>query len=319
MLLGCGSDCIGGLCKDDQNPPGPTTPPPLPPVTFNTDGLCTCASCTNDLHLNRLCSSDVDCSGQCNAKTSEGLAGTACSTDNQCPPNKGNPANRGSCNTDNVINGSCQETTCPRPDIGNVPVTTVTYKPGDYSDGTILYDKYGNGVQVSNGLNGRAIAYVNEPVQFFNDGGTCSTAGSNFHGLPDGAGVFPAYKYGNLFDTGFYYSSNSELSGNGGVGSLKLTEKGDVSDYARTLTGTWRNCGGGIMSWGSWVSCEESSSGTGCWQTDPSGTKPAVLTDIVDGGESYESTVEVSNMVDGIYPIFITTCDTVCVTWPQKG
>ena len=248
-------------------------------------------------------------------------AGDGCFVDGDCPPNKGNPNKRGFCDKSIVIAGSCQATVCPRPNIGNHATTpgVYTYQPGNYSDNTMLYDKNGAAVSVSNGLVGRAIVYEYDRIQLFNDAGVCTTTSSDsMHGAADGAGIFKSSIYTrNLFDKDFYYSSNSERSNNnGGVGSLKFTHAGDVVDYKRTLSGTIRNCGGGIMSWGSWVSCEEASGTTfgggttTCWQTDPSGVLPPARTEVVDGDEPYESIVEVHNMINDAYPVFITTCDT---------
>jgi len=165
-------------------------------------------------------------------------------------------------------------------------------------------------------MTGRAVAYSGERVQLYNELGECDGFSTdNFHSLPDGADTFAASIY-NPADTGFYYASNSELSGTGGVGSLKFDAKGNVIGYKRTLTNTQRNCGGGKTSWGSWVSCEERSGYTTrdggvttCWQTDPSDTITSRRTQLVDGDEKYESTVEVPNMIGGTYPVFVTTVD----------
>ena len=62
------------------------------------------------------------------------------------------------------------------------------------------------------------------------------------HSRADGAAVIP-----HPTDNGWYYTSNSESSsGGGGVGTLRFASNGDLIGYDRSLTGTTRNCGGGV-------------------------------------------------------------------------
>ena len=58
------------------------------------------------------------------------------------------------------------------------------------------------------------------------------------------------------------YASNAEVS-NGGVGAITFNSSGDVIDYEMIMINTSVNCGGGKTYWGTWVSCEETSSGQG--------------------------------------------------------
>jgi hypothetical protein len=78
----------------------------------------------------------------------------------------------------------------------------------------------------------------NQKVQYAD--GTLSTA--NMHVYADGAAVIPHPE-----DGGWYYVSNSEgTGGTGGVGTLRFDKDGQVIGYKRELSGTTRNCGGGM-------------------------------------------------------------------------
>jgi secreted PhoX family phosphatase len=82
-------------------------------------------------------------------------------------------------------------------------------------------------------------------------------------GAPDGAATFATD------DGGWIYSANSELtSGNGGVGAIRFTSNGEISDAYRILGGTTRNCSGGATPWGTWLSGEEYATGH-VWECDP--------------------------------------------------
>jgi secreted PhoX family phosphatase len=125
--------------------------------------------------------------------------------------------------------------------------------------------------------------------------------------MMDGAGIAP------LPDGGYVYMSNSETSsGAGGVYGLYFNKNEEITNYKALLTGTSRNCGGGLSPWNTWVSCEEVEGGQ-CWQVEPDPDSPyhnspkATLLG-GSGGGNYE-TVAVDN-TDPDKPIFFTTEDT---------
>ena len=111
-----------------------------------------------------------------------------------------------------------------------------------------------------------------------------SESSDRMHSNADGAGVVP-----HPSDGGWYYVSNSEVgSGNGGVGALRFDSSGNVIGYERVLTGTSRNCGGGVTWWNTWVTCEENGSSGRCYEVDPH-TGYSSVTKIAPTGGNYES------------------------------
>ena len=90
-----------------------------------------------------------------------------------------------------------------------------------------------------------------------------------WHSLPDGGACF------DTGDGGWIYVSNCEDDPDGGVGALRFDEKGTLIDAYRILNGTRKNCAGGATPWGTWLSCEEVTSGR-VWECDPFGNNDAI-------------------------------------------
>ena len=116
-----------------------------------------------------------------------------------------------------------------------------------------------NGIRLPKGFRSRVLARTGDVVP-----GT----GYTWHGWPDGGDVFP-------MNDGWVYVSNSELFVDGGVGALRFDGFGRLVDAYSILTGTRRNCAGGKMPWGTWLSCEEVPDGL-VWECDPTGSAAAI-------------------------------------------
>ncbi|MEU4391404.1 alkaline phosphatase PhoX [Kribbella sp. NPDC023855] len=62
---------------------------------------------------------------------------------------------------------------------------------------------------------------------------------------------------GAPFGPGTPYDANAQ----GGTTTVEVTPFGEVRDAYTSLNGTMMNCSGGIMPWGSWITCEETVNG----------------------------------------------------------
>ena len=155
------------------------------------------------------------------------------------------------------------------------PITSApTYVPGDL---TIIKA----GLRLSTGLDVRIIATEEQPVQYAN-GGQSSV---NLHLNPDGAAVF--LKNDNTGN--YFYVSNSEVVGTGGVGSIEFDANGNVVGYNRVLSGTNNNCSGGRSPYNTWLSCEEYGTSGFTWEVSPEGAFVARKTNLVPYGGNFES------------------------------
>ncbi|OAA21830.1 WD40-like beta propeller repeat protein [Frankia sp. EI5c] len=132
-------------------------------------------------------------------------------------------------------------------------------QPGTSPYGSLLAAD-ANGVQLPSGFTSRIVARSGQTVP-----GTSYV----WHSAPDGGAC-----YAN--GTGWMYVSNSEVGGgSGGASVLRFNSSGTVTSAQRILAGTSSNCAGGATPWGSWLSCEETSTGR-VWETYPATGASAV-------------------------------------------
>ena len=159
------------------------------------------------------------------------------------------------------------------------------------------------GIEISKGLTVRLIAQTGTKVQYANG----EESGLSWHAYSDAAGIVPLNFHSPLED-GYVYVSNSEDkdSGSGGVYGLYFDKDGNITEYKALLTGTTKNCGGGITPWNTWVSCEEFDEGQ-CWEIDPVKERSAqTKLGGIDGGK-YESVAVDNRNPDR--PVFYVTED----------
>lgn len=197
-------------------------------------------------------------------------------------------------------------------DITQCPNGPVTYYPGDLSKtlggGTLATST----LLVSSGLNGRVLTRAGQRVSL-NEGTGQSV--DNMHSYTDNAGTVAD----DIDPSRYYMVANSE-SGSGGVGILHFDSTKtphDVIGYRRTAGNTptgSRNCGGGRTPWGTWLTSEESGSGS-VYEVDPNesstGTDYCRVPIVPEAGGNYESNAFWESSSDNKYHFYTTEDSTL--------
>jgi hypothetical protein len=113
-----------------------------------------------------------------------------------------------------------------------------------------------NGLRLPPGFTSRVIAVTGSEV---------GSTGYTWHALPDGGQCYPHA------DGGWIYVSNSEVgSRRGGCSAVRFAPNGTIRSAYSILSGTSRNCSGGLTPWRTYLSCEETSSPPGqVYECDP--------------------------------------------------